>query len=191
MTPLLPVNISLKRLVDIAVPFIDLHETAYIYADTALGICNTITEAQNSFTAFEKKEWQKYAACCVSIALLVSSIALSIISSTAETVVTEGSSILKESYTLSCHIIALDLKGVLFSTFYIGTSALYILSTVHGTAGLTFSYLIAQGTGELLISYNEYQNDRYLETVANIVLASIRVFQAKGLPFKNLKPKTF
>lgn len=170
---------TLKRGVDVALPFLNLYQPAATVINVALGTSNSVVELKESYQAFSRGDWTACAKKLSMTAFLVSSVALTLLMPLVGILVTQGLSVASQIVNMGVSLYAGQYKEAGRSLLQITSSVIYIGSVFYATPELILVSLVLQAGGEIINSYREFSRGRYLETTANILLASIRLYGGK------------
>lgn len=170
---------TIRRGVDLAIPFINLYQPAAVIMSVGLGVTNSVVELREGYLAFRRGEWSRCAQKAAMTTFLVSSIALTVFMPVLGIIATQSFSIISHISNIGVSLYRNQYGEVSKSLLETGSSVIYIGSTVYATPELLLISLTLQAGAEFSKSYREFSRGRYLETVANILLATIRVYGAK------------
>ena len=170
---------SIKRGIDLALPFLNLHAPTAKIMGVSLGIVNSGLQLKEGYSAFGRGVWSECAKKMVSTAFLVSMVVSTVLMPVISVVATQGVSVGMQGYHISLAFHRRDFQGVASGLMQVAASVAYVAAVIYITPEWLLCSLLMQAGQEFYTSYNEFRQGRYIETLANILLGSIRVCFAK------------
>ncbi len=178
--------VVLKRSVDIAIPFLNLHEPTAKIMGVGLGVVNSFIRLKGGCVAFRQGLWGECAKQMVATAFLASMVVSAVFMPVVSVLATQGVSICSEGYHIGLAIHQRDFSTVAGGLWQVVSSVAYIASMVYLTPEWLLCSLVMQAGREFYSSYKEYAQGRYAETFANILLGSLRVYSSGDSFFTRL-----
>jgi gamma-glutamyl-gamma-aminobutyrate hydrolase PuuD len=168
----------LQRVLEIALPFVGLVSKGQPWIAVGmegLQACAHVAEGKRHYAV---QEWRALGLDAAKTAVTISSIALTFFFPFARLLISNGVVLATGAYELASHLHQHEWKAATKNLFALAHTALYVASVWHGTAGWIALSLLSQAGLEIYQSYEEYGKGRWPETVAKIVLATIRLYSA-------------
>lgn len=171
-------NLSVDRVVNIAVPFLNLYKPTAAGVGICLGVAKTyviITDLKKCCQAHDMK------GACKNVvigAFVVSTVALSILMPPVGLILSTGVQLVMDVHALAYAI--WDGNGVeaLKALLRIAHSGIYIAAAVYALPELIALSILMQGALELYRSKENFAKGEFVEGFANIALSIIRGFKA-------------
>lgn len=172
-------NETVKRITAIAIPFLNLYQPTAILVNIGMGGVKIYSHIKVSVICLQNSEWALCGKECVQLAFTVGSIALSILMPAVGILVSNTVQL-----ALDVHRFATSLfKGEFFEAakalLSIGHTVIYLASIFYASPEIILISIIAQAAMEFYRSASEFQQGRYLECLANLVMGLIRCQQAR------------
>ena len=170
---------GIKRGVDLVLPFLNLHAPTAKIMGIGLGVVNSGLQLKEGYSAFGRGVWSECAKKMVSTAFLISMVVSTVLMPVISVIATQGVSVGMQGYHIGLALQQKDFQKVAGRLIQVAASVAYIASAVYLTPEWLLCSLLMQAGQEFYASYEEFKQGRYIETFANIVLGSIRVYFAK------------
>ena len=161
---------QIQRIALAAIPFINLYAPATQIVGVTMGAYHIYDKGVSA----HPKDWEEEAKLIFTIGLTV----FSVIDPTMVVFASQGVQLLTELYNAGHALYQLEFLELGKAVMQVAHIALYIGSLVFASPELIVISLLAQVLVECIKGYNEYSNDRYIETIAALLMASIRSYYA-------------
>jgi gamma-glutamyl-gamma-aminobutyrate hydrolase PuuD/uncharacterized protein YjbI with pentapeptide repeats len=172
-------NQDIQRIANLAIPFLNLYHPTSIAVSLGLGATQVWTLGSQIITDSGQGEWRSMARHSFHLALVVSSIALSILMPVASVVLSSTSQMASSIYQLGCHLRNGKLVEAAKVLTHLANQLIYLASVLYATPELLFASLLAQACIELYRCYQEWQSEGHApESLASLLMAFLRLYQA-------------
>lgn len=165
------------RIFNATIPFLNFYRPTQVGLTASLGMAR----CYKIITSQEKKSKKIY-----KVAFAVFQVSLSIIAPTMTAGASHGLNIIEKIYLISRDLLKDQQRADMREGFFQGVvsilnSAIYISSLYFAAPIVIAVSLVSQALFEMYRGYKEYKAGRYLESGANLLLASIRLYQAQPI----------
>jgi len=170
----------LQRVARISIPFFAFYGPTALASSVLLSSLKCYQIVQEMDSAYENGEWKKLSYHSLEMGMTLASLAASIYAPRLGILMTHGGKVALEVARLTHGIWKLDLSKIATSSLCATYQIVYLASTstLLGTTELLALSLLSKAVTELYESRQEFKEGRYLEGLANLTLAALRIGQA-------------
>lgn len=171
-------NLSVERIVNVAIPFFNLYQPTAIGLGVCLGAVKSWQIIADLRTSYHSRDWTVFSKTMLMGAFMVSSVALSILMPTAGLILSNGVQLAIDVHVLAQAVWKGNSLEALQAIFRIAHTSIYVAAAVYALPELIALSILMQAGLELYRSGHHFAKGEFLEGFANLALALIRAHKA-------------
>ena len=169
---------NIKRICEIALPFLNLYKPAQLIISVGLGGYQVIVITVDLCRNLYKHKFVESGKDVLRIAMVVSSLAMTIFTPTLGLLLSSTKQISIDIYRCGVMIGQKRYAEAGSCLYRIVNQIIYLAATFYATPELTLLSLIGQALIEFGQTIKECKNKRFPEAIANLLMGCIRIYQA-------------
>ncbi len=162
---------EIRRILDIALPFISLHDKGAIFSTMTYTGINLIEHAKNAYTS---STYLKMGEELLQIAFTISLVAFQILNPLIAMSLSSSLSILDNSFSSIVYLKNGEYQQALFSFLKLVSDILHVASTLNGALYYLALSILSKALVDFYMAYSTHQKNQSLETFAHLLMGVIR-----------------